>query len=349
MSGTSLDGLDLALCEFRYDDADTLKSFKIVHAETLPYDAERKDTLLKLMQADAEEITHADFEFGHFIGESVRKFLIGNNQLGDFIASHGHTVFHRPEEGYTLQIGHGAAVAAAAGLPTVCDFRSGDVRLGGQGAPLVPIGDELLFSEYDFCLNIGGIANISYEHEGRRIAFDVCPANMILNELAMRAGEEYDRDGIMARSGRVHEALLRKLGEVPYYKKSFPKSLGKEYVEMFFSPLLSDTGLSVENLLATCVEHTAIQIAETCRVVPKKENAALFVTGGGALNTFLTERIRYHTGGLNVIVPDMLTVQFKEALIFAFLGVLRIKNKNNCLTSVTGARRDSCGGALYLP
>lgn len=349
MSGTSLDGLDLALCEFRYDDADVLKSFKIVHAETLPYDTERKRMLSDLMKAAPEEVVRADFEFGRFIGKSVRNFLTGNGLGADFIASHGHTVFHRPEEGYTLQIGHGAAVAAASSLTTICDFRSGDVSLGGQGAPLVPIGDQLLFSEYDFCLNIGGIANISYEYESRRVAFDVCPANMILNGLAMRAGKEYDCDGVMARSGRVHEALLRKLGEIPYYKKSFPKSLGKEYVEMFFSPLLSNTNLSVEDLLATCVEHMAIHIAETCRAVQNKKSAALFVTGGGALNTFLTERIKYHTKGINVIVPDMLTVQFKEALIFAFLGILRIKKQNNCLASVTGARRDSCGGGVYLP
>lgn len=350
MSGTSLDGLDLALCEFGYESVNTLRAFKILHAETVPYDKKLKSMLAGLMHATAEEVVRVDFVFGRFIGEHVKNFLIKNDLKADFVASHGHTVFHRPEEGYTLQVGQGATIAATAGLPTVCDFRSGDVSLGGQGAPLVPIGDRLLFSEYDLCLNIGGIANISFEYDGKRVAFDVCPANIILNELAMRTGAEYDFNGDMARSSKIDAELLTELNKVPYYEKSFPKSLGKEYVEEFFSSLLSGTSLHVPDLLATYTEHIAVQVGEICRFSRKEANSTtLFVTGGGAFNKFLMERIKHHAENVRVIVPDTLTVQFKEALIFAFLGILRIRQQSNCLASVTGASRDGCGGGVYLP
>ena len=270
--------------------------------------------------------------------------------MPDFVASHGHTIFHRPEEHYTLQIGNGQELAKACGFTVVNDFRSEDVSKGGQGAPLVPIGDKLLFSDYEMCLNIGGIANISYEEDGKRLAYDLCIANQALNYLAQLKGLDYDKDGHLARSGEVDFTLLKKLNNQPFFLQDPPKSLGREFFETYQKDLLDcgtrdsgTTGLSVEDRLATFVEHIALQIAIPISLLPKGK---ILCTGGGARNTYLIERLQARTKH-EVVVPEKRIIDYKEALVFAFLGLLRMEGKTNVLSSVTGASSDSCSGRIW--
>ncbi len=385
MSGTSLDGIDIAFCEFRLQDS---KWFSKIHqAETIPYSRQWRDRLGSAGTGRAIELITLDRDYGHLLGSLTRIFIEKHRIHPDFIASHGHTVFHRPEDRLTLQIGHGPAIRAETGIPVICDFRSLDVALGGQGAPLVPIGDRLLFSDYEICLNLGGFANISFDSGGKRIAYDTGPANIVLNELASRSGYDYDKDGLMARQGTIDQGILNALNALPYYSVLPPKSLGKEWVEQNVSPLIAGLTLPVCDLLATFCEHIAIQIGHATRLcahtgsfqgapalvkdqpieyatlscvdrdgmtgIQKTNNhhvghsiRRMLMTGGGALNTFLTERIA-HYADAEVVIPDRLTVEFKEALIFAFLGVLRWRNESNCLKSVTGAITDSSGGGIF--
>jgi len=341
MSGTSLDGLDLAFCEF--ETKDDRWTYKIHCAETVPYTSQWKHTLSNVESGSALAFVTADVEYGHLLGALTRDFIARHHLEPDFIASHGHTIFHQPGKRITSQIGRGASIAAETGLRVICDFRSHDVASGGQGAPLVPIGDMLLFGEYDYCLNIGGFANISYQMENERIAFDVCPANIVLNKLASLADHDFDRDGMMAASGSVDRKLLKTLNLLPYYQMPFPKSLGKEWVVQQIFPLLEKSERSASDLLATYCEHIAIQIAAAAE---GKKIAKMLITGGGAMNGFLISRIREHAAPA-IVIPDAFTVNFKEAMIFAFLGVLRLRNEMNCLQSVTGATKNSSGGAIY--
>ena len=341
MSGTSLDGLDIACCEFSLDDCSWC--YKILFAETIAYSRDWKNTLSGLESASALEYVTADIEYGHLLGRLTSEFIARHSLQPGFISSHGHTVFHQPGKRITSQIGNGAAIAAETGLPVVCDFRTLDVALGGQGAPLVPLGDRLLFGDFDCCLNLGGFANISFEIDGRRIAYDICPANIVLNHLASLAGCEYDAGGMLAAAGTVNGPLLARLNDLPYYRMTPPKSLGKEWVLQHIIHLLETGSISANDLLATFCEHIAVQIASASNM---KNSARILVTGGGAFNNYLISRIRHYTLP-EIVIPDALTVNFKEALIFAFLGVLRQRHENNCLQSVTGASRDSSGGAIY--
>jgi anhydro-N-acetylmuramic acid kinase len=349
MSGTSLDGLDIALC--RFELIEDKWNYEILEAATVEYDEQRRHSLKNVMHASAEHLARLDFEFGYFQGQSVKNFLEKLPLTADFIAAHGHTIFHQPESHFTTQIGNGAALAAACRLPVVCDFRSLDVALKGQGAPLVPIGDKLLFREYDYCLNLGGIANISYDdHSGKRIAFDICPANMVLNFLAGQKGQLYDKGGAMASSGKINHNLLKALSHIDYYYKPTPKSLGKEHVDTLFFPLLINTQDSIENLLCTFCHHIAEKVAEVVtRTTASASSRKVLITGGGAFNDFLVRLFKEKAGNnIEFIVPDAKIVAFKEALIFAFLGTLRWRGEVNCLRSVTGSEIDNCGGAIYL-
>ena len=341
MSGTSLDGLDIAFCEFSQDENHW--NYKILCAETIPYDDRWHNVLSTIESGSALDFVTTDIEYGHLLGRLTREFIDKYHLHPHFIASHGHTIFHQPEHKITSQIGHGSAIAAETGLPVVCDFRSLDVALGGQGAPLVPIGDALLFDGFDFCLNIGGFANISYQAANKRIAYDVCPANIVMNQLALQAGFGYDPDGMLAASGTVNQQLLGILDALPYYNLAFPKSLGKEWVVQHIFPLLKNSDQSTNDLLATFCEHIAKQVSAATE---GEKGSKLLITGGGALNKFLITRIRHHATS-EIIIPDIHTINFKEALIFAFLGVLRRRNEINCLRSVTGAVKDSSGGAIY--
>ena len=341
MSGSSLDGLDLVLTRLVSDGG--RYRYSILDAVTMSYPQEWVERLSGAFLRRPEELGTLDKDYGDYLGCCVNEFVQRKGIRPDFVASHGHTIFHKPEQRYTLQVGDGGANANRCGILTVNDFRTEDVRKGGQGAPLVPIGDRLLFGDYEICLNIGGIANVSYEVEGRRIAYDICIANQALNWLAQQEGLAYDEGGRMARSGRVNGSLLEALNSHEYYRQRPPKSLGREFFEANQRRMLgSDTSA---NLLATFSEHIAVQIAQA---VEGRPQGKLLATGGGALNTYLIERIQHHSKH-QVIVPDRLTVDYKEALIFALLGMLRLEGQTNVLSSVTGAPSDSCSGVIWKP
>jgi anhydro-N-acetylmuramic acid kinase len=343
MSGTSLDGLDIAYCQFEPSMAKW--KFELLIGETISYNQERQKALIDAKNLNALKYAKLNVELGEFFGTEVKNFCEKHQIKPDFIASHGHTVFHQPNSGLTTQIGNAAAIAAITKIPTIADFRTTDVALGGQGAPLVPIGDEILFSEYDFCLNLGGIANISYANEQKRLAFDICPVNMVLNRLANLLGKDYDEGGSLARSGKLHQDLMDRLNKMTFYQNTLPKSIGLEWVTKYIMPTFKKFDISVEDQLCTFTHHIAMQIA---KIIAHKPDSSLLITGGGAFNTFLVEQIAHYGGEkLKVIIPDQKIIDFKEAIIFAFLGVLRWRQKNNTLKSVTGARRDSCGGAIY--
>lgn len=335
MSGTSCDGLDICYATFCFNNQ---WSYKIHHTESIEYENEWSQKLKTAHLKTEEEVNQLDIDFAKLSGLLVNQF-IEKNQLDisqiDFIASHGHTVFHKPEEGYTLQIGDGKIIKHETGIRTIYDFRSNDVSLGGQGAPLVPIGDKLLFSDYDYCLNIGGIANFSYDEKGIRKAQDICFVNMILNRLANKLDLPYDNNGDIAKSGSINQKLLTQLLNLDFSNKS----LAIEQYESIIKPILDNNADSIENKITTVTEYAAIKIAE------KLEKGKTLVTGGGAYNSHLINRIKALSNS-QIIIPDKQTIDFKEALIFGFLGVLKIENIPNCLSSVTGAKHDNIGGVI---
>lgn len=341
MSGTSLDGLDIAYCEFTDD-----RNFQLLAAETYNYPAAWQERLASLHLASAEEYARADAELGRYFGEKVQHFRDIHPGRVDYIASHGHTVFHQPENGFTAQIGDGNAIHAVTGIPVVCDFRRLDVALGGQGAPLVPIGDRLLFGQYDCCINLGGIANISYELNGERIAYDIAPCNMALNYLAGKQGMTYDAGGETARRGTVITSLLARLETLEYYHVPAPKTLGKEWFEKSFLPYLAPfENQPLENVMRTVTEHIALRLAASIAQSGTDTHRVL-ITGGGANNQYLLELLKEKIGSIEIESADPRLVDYKEAIIFALLAYLRINNKTNTLASVTGASRDSSGGVI---
>ena len=342
MSGTSLDGLDLAYCVFTRSNNSSEWTFKIEHAKTISHSKELKKKLREAINYSGENLTLFDVELGIYFGNVAKKFILKNKLKVDFIASHGHTIFHQPQKNMTLQIGHGAYIAKNSGVDTICDFRTSDVALNGQGAPLVPIGDSILFKKYKYCLNLGGIANISVKEKKSIKAFDVFPCNIVLNELANQKGLEYDKDGHIARAGSINHGLLAKLLKVKR-KVNYPLSLGREWIEKNELKIINSDSSSIEVKMNTYVEALAIVLSEN---INSKD--ALFVTGGGAHNKYLIERITHYCKKTKVIVPEKQIVDFKEALIFAFLGLKRVLHQANSLKSVTKSSRDNCGGAIYL-
>ena len=342
MSGTSLDGLDIVLCNFTFQHK---WNFSILKYTTIDYSEKWRKKLNNASSLKRFDLAILHKEYGQYIGESVLTFLKNTDYKIKLIASHGHTVFHQPEKKLTLQIGDGFEIATITSITTISDFRSMDVALGGQGAPLVPIGDELLFPEYNFCLNIGGFANISFNENDKRFAYDICPANIILNLLANKSGHPYDKGGAMGRSGKINNELLEKLNDLEYYNKKYPKSLGKEWLNEVFIPILEKYNISLSDKIRTVYEHIALQISRAINTTKKSKT---LITGGGAYNNFLIELIKQKSK-TEIIIPDKNIVEFKEALIFAFLGVLRFNNQVNCLASVTGAKKDSSGGTIHIP
>ncbi|MFD2035100.1 anhydro-N-acetylmuramic acid kinase [Belliella marina] len=341
MSGTSGDGLDIAYCQFNRSDE---WSFKIQEAETIPFPAKLEKQLLNSHQLPSLELSLLDVEFGKWMGEATKNFVSKHQIKVQAIASHGHTVFHQPQKGLSLQIGNGWAMHVASGLPVINDFRMLDVQFGGQGAPLVPIGDKLLFQDFDYCINLGGIANISMEVSAQREAFDICPFNLLMNHYAKTVGMPYDRDGKLAKSGKIIPGILEKLNAHIYYKIKGAKSLGREDLDGFFEILDENEAIDPIDKLRTIIEHTVLQIKNT---IPEGQGN-LLLTGGGAFNTFFVDELKIGLGN-RITIPeaDPTLINFKEALIFAFLGVLRIRNEINCLASVTGANSDSCGGMVF--
>lgn len=341
MSGTSLDGLDIAFCEFQYSNH---WQYKIIECTTIAYPEDLEKKLSHCIDLNGYELVCLDHELGKYIGRQVNSFLKNKGLTPHFISSHGHTVFHQPGKGFTLQIGNLHQVYAATRVPVVGDFRTLDVALGGQGAPLVPIGDKLLFGNYDYCLNLGGIANISYDINGKRVAFDICPNNLALNHLARKEGLNYDYGGKLAEKGSFNDLLFKKLNEGEYFNRSIPKSLGIEWVNENVFPLLDESSLPIHDVLHTYCHHIALQISQC---IDQKKEASLLITGGGALNRFLIKTIGDYCGeNVKVVLPDKNIIEYKEALVFAFLGVLRWRNEINILKSVTGASEDSVSGTV---
>lgn len=353
MSGSSLDGLDIAFVEFQENGG--IWKYEILETDCYPYSAEWIDKLTNAIHLSAKDyqLLHADY--GHYTGEQVNQF-IEKYQLQykvAVIASHGHTTFHIPAKKMTAQLGDGAAIAAETKLPVVSDLRALDVAFGGQGAPIVPVGEKMLMGEYDYFLNLGGIANISFNGD-EYTAFDVCTANRVLNMLANELGKEYDENGQLAATGAVNEPLMEKLNELGYYKLPYPKSLANDFGTDIVYPMIKASGCNVTDSLRTYVEHIATQISKTISALHNSKqqtiNYKLLATGGGALNTLLIQRLTKKLAELNVevIVPDKKLVNYKEALIMAFIGVLRWRQEYNVLSSVTGAVRNSIGGALWI-
>ncbi len=339
MSGTSLDGLDLAYIKFNLNN---LRNFKIITAETIAYDTKWHKALKDAYKMSAVELARLDAQYGIYLGEQINHFIKRYHiDRVDLIASHGQTVFHRPESGYTTQIGNGAHINAVTGIKTVCDFRTQDVALGGQGAPLVPTGDRYLFGQYDYCLNIGGFANISFEENNKRLAYDICPANIVLNHYVAKTGLPYDDKGQIAESGKIHTALLDALNNLDFYQSGKPKSLGWEFVTEKILPLIDSYNLEIKDILKTYVEHIAIQIAK----IPKKDTRML-VTGGGAHNEYLISRIKKHSDS-KIVIPGKTLIDYKEALIFGLLGLLKELGKINVFSSVTGSSIDHSSGVIF--
>lgn len=341
MSGSSLDGVDIAYVNFSHDNKRWF--FQIVEAGNIPYSAYWKEQLSEAFNKSKEELADLDKEYGRYLGAITKRFIEKYELEPKLIASHGHTIFHRPEEGFTLQVGDGQEIANATGIMTINDFRSEDVSKGGQGAPLVPIGDRHLFAEFPICLNIGGIANVSYEMSGKRIAYDICMANQLLNYLANKLGYDYDNNGQFARQGKVDKEMFDILNNDSYYKQDAPKSLGREFFENVQHKIIDESSLSVNDLLATATEHIAYQIVKS---TDSLEKSKMLVTGGGAKNNYLIERL-CSLSKHEIVVPDVMITDYKEALIFAFLGVLKMEGKINVLSSVTGASSDSSSGKTH--
>ncbi|MCX7551937.1 anhydro-N-acetylmuramic acid kinase [Xanthomarina sp. F2636L] len=342
MSGTSLDGVDLVYVTFTINKG--VWKYKIHASRTQAYTKEWYDVLKHLVLKSVDELQEIDREYSQYLAKIIQDFIAENKiQNLDAISSHGHTALHQPEKGMTYQIGNLPSIYKFLKTPIVCNFRVQDVALGGQGAPLVPIGDRLLFSNYDFCLNLGGFANISTEIETHRIAYDICPVNIVLNHYASLIGLEYDDKGKIASTGALNQELLDQLNCLEFYKKQAPKSLGLEWVNKEIFPIINGFQLPVETVLRTFVEHVAIQISNE---INKKNHANVLITGGGAYHTFLIKTIQEKTSH-TLIIPENVLVEFKEALVFGFLGVLKLREEVNCLRSVTGAKHDHSSGIIF--
>lgn len=346
MSGSSMDGVDIALCHIKEDNG--AYSFTIEQAETIEYNEKWRVRLSQLRKADSLAYAKTDVFYGHYLGQLVNDFIAKHQVKVDLVASHGHTVFHYPEALITRQVGDGASLSAICNLPVVTDFRSMDVAKGGQGAPLVAIGDEMFFSQYDYCLNLGGFANISGKIGQYRVAFDISPANIILNRTARDLNLEYDNNGEIAAQGSINYSMLENLNKIDYYNLPFPKSLNRDWINSELWQIVKDGDkLSPQDKMKTFVDHIAYQIANSIDYLSQKqsEGKRVLVTGGGAYNKTLMEHIQSHSDA-TFEIPDNKLIEYKESLIFALMGVLRIQNKANIYKTFTGAKSDSISGSL---
>jgi anhydro-N-acetylmuramic acid kinase len=347
MSGSSLDGLDIAYCDLQKSEEGW--AYSILHADCLAYSKEWLERLRNARTLAGKGLWKLHADYGHLLAGLVNDFIHANHLAGkvDLIASHGHTIFHFADEKFTTQIGDGAAIAVGTGISVACDFRAADIALGGQGTPIAPIADLLLFQKYKYLLNIGGIANLTIKTGNEIAAFDICAANQVLNHYASQNGLEYDRGGALAASGYIHAMLLEALNKLPYYEKRYPKSLDNGFSKDVVIPLIDSFDISAADKLHTYCEHIAQQITLSMGSGSGKQDE-LFITGGGAFNTYLISRIAAHSP-VSVHIPSAEIVQYKEALAIALIGALRVRQEPNVLAKVTGAARDSIGGALYHP
>ena len=344
MSGTSLDGLDVVFSKLSFNKT---WFYEIIDGETYEYPPSWKIELQNAHNLKARDLVFLDKKLGNYIGEKINNFLkekkIQKSQI-DLISSHGHTLFHEPENNLTKQIGDGAYICSTTNIKTVSDFRTIDVAFGGQGAPLVPMGDQLLFGNYKGCLNLGGIANISYNLNDKRIAGDVNFANIISNYLSNKIGYSFDKDGELAKQGKLDEDLIFKLEELDFYKKKFPKSLGVEDFNQWYKPLFEKSKSSLNDQLYTSGTH----LCKTIKNIFKFDtNQTLLITGGGAYNKFWVDKLKQLK--IKAIIPETKLIDFKEALIFSLLGVLKLRSEINILASVTGSSKDLSAGVIYIP
>ncbi len=342
MSGTSLDGVDLAHIHFTIDSKGW--QFEILETETLAYSSSWFNNLKNAVQFSESELVQLNKDYTQLLSEIIKRFVKENTiENLDAVCSHGHTILHQPQNGFTLQIGNLPEIATLINQKVVCDFRVQDVNLGGQGAPLVPIGDQILFSQYDYCLNLGGFSNVSFAENNTRIAFDISPVNTVLNFYANQLNLNYDDKGAISKSGKLNQKLLDELNGLPFYSLNYPKSLGFEFVKETILPLIEKYTISIEDKMHTFTIHVASQIANAL----SKKNGKLLVTGGGAYNDFLIAEIQKHLPEMQIIIPDKKMLEYKEALIFALLGVLKLRGEINVLSSVTGAEKDHSSGEIY--
>jgi anhydro-N-acetylmuramic acid kinase len=355
MSGSSLDGLDLAVSQFDFSENGELRHWVLLEGTTIPFSESWRKRLSSLPDATAVELAVADADLGAWIGQAASSYLSQLKVSVDAIASHGHTVFHFPDRGLSLQIGSGAAIAAQTGITTVDDFRMQDVQSGGQGAPLAPLADQLLFPEYVLLLNLGGIANLSMRFGAKYIAFDSTGANQVLDALAKQLGIPFDDGGQQAAKGQLIPDLLKQALALPYHKQSYPKSLGNDWVQQQLLPLYKSAQGSIPDKLHTACRQIARCIAADLAKAIEHEGlmpdqARMMVSGGGALNTFLVQCIREECEkicSLAVELPSPAVIHYKEAVLMGLMGAMRLRHQANVLPSVTGARRAVCGGAVH--
>ncbi len=353
MSGSSLDGLDIAYCEFQVDKK-AITDWKLLEATTANYPEKWTARLQHLPEQNARTLARTNVYFSRFMADLVNDFIQEHKIQPDLIASHGHTIFHEPDRLMTLQIGDGATLAALTGISVASDFRTQDIALEGEGTPIAPAADRFLFPGYDFYLNIGGIANVTCNANGRYIAFDTSPANQILNMLAAELGLPYDKDGQIARSGKLNIELIDQLEQFAYFQQDYPKSLDNNWIREHVLPTFAIAESPVADLLHTAVHFISKHIGESLKNIIRKEHLhkdkyTMLVTGGGGFNTYLMECIQTDCQAVNteIILPERDIIDYKEAILMALMGVLRVEHIPNCFSSVTGAKRDSIGGALY--
>lgn len=349
MSGSSHDGLDIAFAEIT--DVRNDWTFEIKHAACIPFEKEMEQQLRHAAALPVPEFLKLHTAFGRWIGTQVVDF-INTNELYHkvhFVASHGHTVFHDPQSKTSVQIGDGASISGITGLPTITDLRNADMALAGQGAPIVPIADHKFFPDYKYCLNLGGISNVTI-NGAAPLAFDIAPANQVLDHFAQKEGKAFDENGALAAQGRVEATILAALNALPYYKAEGPKSLANDYSKQLISIVEAHNTLSTADILATLVAHIVFQVTRAVEKYPAGGPAKMLVTGGGAMNRFLVAQLAAALQPLNieVVVPEENIVKYKEALAMAFIGVLRWREEENVLSSVTGAAKNTIGGALWL-
>jgi anhydro-N-acetylmuramic acid kinase len=352
MSGSSLDGVDLVIVEFKSEE-DKVIDWKLLATHHDAFDGPWKKRLESAPRLNSMELSRLHTDVGILFGEMCSRLIEATGIQPDYIASHGHTVFHAPEDGFSVQIGSPSHIAARSGVPVISDFRSNDIAHGGQGAPLAPVVEKYLFTGYGFYLNLGGIANLS-AHTGEKIkAWDICPCNQLLNYLAAKKGLSYDNKGEFARQGSISPTLMEKLTGLISLPLNKPFSLDNTFISNSFVPILQASDLIIEDKLRTIVDYISecikIQIAHS--IQDANLNPTLLLTGGGAHNLFLVEEIRNKLKPIivDMHIPDDDIIDFKEAVLMALCGLLRVVETPNALASVTGAYEDTINGGIYLP
>ena len=342
MSGTSLDGVDIVYVNFKLDK---YWKYEIINSKTYKYKKKWNVLLKDISQKKIHLIEKINIDYTRLLSKYIKDFI---NEFSiqeiDFISSHGHTALHQPSNSLTYQIGNLPILAKYINQKVICDFRVQDVKLGGQGAPLVPVGEEYLFPEYNTLINLGGFANITRKNKDNLIAYDICPINIVFNHLSRKMEYKYDDRGYIASTGNINEELYDHLQRLNYYKQKPPKSLGVEWVNSQIHSILKNfQDTPIKDLMNTFSNHFAFQIAKNIG-----EQDQVLITGGGAYNDYLINRIKKLTNS-KLTIPDPNIIEYKEALIFSFLGLLRVLEINNCYSSVTGAKKDHCSGIIYNP